>query len=190
MKELGQRTDAELEELFGAMYAGWDRGVNVLQERRTDGETRFTETHMTPLELTARFVAAEIGVNIYEISGRAALAPIIVYSQIQARIGPLFEEMTIEIERLKEDCARTERNRDMWKGQCARQAEQLSKLHDAPAAILGLKAAVRAAELALFVIRKQGIMPNASWQTGFEKDLATAKAALAAQKDFTQLLQE
>jgi hypothetical protein len=41
----------------------------------------------------------------------------------------------------------------------------------------GLDAAIRAANLALFVIRKQGIMPNSSWQGGFEKDLATANAA-------------
>lgn len=41
----------------------------------------------------------------------------------------------------------------------------------------GLDAAIRAANLALFVIRKQGIMPNSSWQAGFEKDLATATAA-------------
>lgn len=41
----------------------------------------------------------------------------------------------------------------------------------------GLGSAIRAAELALFVIRKQGVMPNSSWQAGFEKDLATAKAA-------------
>jgi hypothetical protein len=42
----------------------------------------------------------------------------------------------------------------------------------------GLLAAIRAAELALFVIRKQGIMPNSSWQAGFERDLTTAKSAL------------
>jgi len=44
----------------------------------------------------------------------------------------------------------------------------------------GLRAAIRAAELALFVIRKQGVMPNTSWETGFNSDLATAKNALAA----------
>lgn len=43
----------------------------------------------------------------------------------------------------------------------------------------GLDAAIRAAELALFVIRKQGVMPNSSWEGGFEKDMATAKAARA-----------
>jgi hypothetical protein len=42
----------------------------------------------------------------------------------------------------------------------------------------GFAAAIRAAELAIFVIRKQGIMPNDSWKAGFEKDMATAKAAL------------
>ncbi len=41
----------------------------------------------------------------------------------------------------------------------------------------GLDAAVRAANLALFVIRKQGVMPNSSWESGFEKDMAIAKAA-------------
>jgi hypothetical protein len=44
----------------------------------------------------------------------------------------------------------------------------------------GLEAAIRAAKLALFVIRKQGIMPNSSWQAGFEKDMKTAEDALAA----------
>lgn len=41
----------------------------------------------------------------------------------------------------------------------------------------GLDAAIRAANLALFVIRKQGVMPNSSWEAGFNKDLATATAA-------------
>ena len=41
-----------------------------------------------------------------------------------------------------------------------------------------LKAAIRAAKLALFVIKKQGIMPNSSWQRGFEKDMAEAEAIL------------
>jgi hypothetical protein len=41
----------------------------------------------------------------------------------------------------------------------------------------GLSAAIRAAKLALFVIRKQGVMPNSSWESGFEKDLAIAEAA-------------
>lgn len=41
----------------------------------------------------------------------------------------------------------------------------------------GLDAAIRAATLALFVIRKQGVMPNSSWESGFEKDMAAAKAA-------------
>jgi hypothetical protein len=44
----------------------------------------------------------------------------------------------------------------------------------------GLEAAIRAAKLALFVIRKQGVMPNSSWESGFESDLKTAEATLAA----------
>jgi hypothetical protein len=47
----------------------------------------------------------------------------------------------------------------------------------------GLEAAIRAAELALFVIRKQNVMPNSSWESGFNSDLAQAKAALAALSD-------
>lgn len=43
----------------------------------------------------------------------------------------------------------------------------------------GLEAAVRAANLALFVIRKQGVMPNSSWQRGFKNDMAIARAALS-----------
>jgi hypothetical protein len=42
----------------------------------------------------------------------------------------------------------------------------------------GLKAAVRAANLALFVIRKHGVMPNDSWKTGFESDMEIACLAL------------
>ena len=43
----------------------------------------------------------------------------------------------------------------------------------------GLEAAIRAAKLALFVIRKQGVMPNSSWESGFDGDLKTAEAAMA-----------
>lgn len=44
----------------------------------------------------------------------------------------------------------------------------------------GLEAAIRAAKLALFVIRKQGVMPNSSWESGFESDKKMAEDALAA----------
>jgi len=47
----------------------------------------------------------------------------------------------------------------------------------------GLSAAVRAANLALFVIRKHGVMPNDSWKTGFEGDMEIARAALAPEQD-------
>lgn len=43
-----------------------------------------------------------------------------------------------------------------------------------------LDAAIRAANLALFVIRKQGIMPNSSWQAGFERDMKAATDARGA----------
>jgi hypothetical protein len=45
---------------------------------------------------------------------------------------------------------------------------------------VGLDAAIRAAKLAIFVIRKQGVMPNSSWQAGFEQDLAIATEAREA----------
>lgn len=50
----------------------------------------------------------------------------------------------------------------------------------------GLEAAIRAAKLALFVIRKQGIMPNSSWEAGFDADLKTAEAALAVPNGYSQ----
>ncbi|UGY15255.1 hypothetical protein HAP48_0043140 [Bradyrhizobium septentrionale] len=43
----------------------------------------------------------------------------------------------------------------------------------------GLQAAIRAAKLALFVVRKQNVMPNGSWANGFDRDLEAADAALA-----------
>lgn len=127
-KELGQRTDTELEALFADMYYGWERGLVITQERSGNGDTHFSERPMTRLELGARYVAAEIGVNIFEIANRAAFAPIITFSQIQARLGPIFEDMVAEYVKLKAERDRIERNRDMWKGQCERQAEQLSQL--------------------------------------------------------------
>lgn len=56
--------------------------------------------------------------------------------------------------------------------------DHLAKQRDEARA--GLVAAVRAANLALFVINKAGVMPNSSWESGFKKDMATAHAALAA----------
>jgi hypothetical protein len=47
-------------------------------------------------------------------------------------------------------------------------------------AIKGLEAAIRAAKLALFVINKQGVMPNSSWESGFNADLKIAEDAKAA----------
>lgn len=41
----------------------------------------------------------------------------------------------------------------------------------------GLDAAIRAANLALFVINKAGVMPNSSWESGFKSDMAKATAA-------------
>jgi len=41
----------------------------------------------------------------------------------------------------------------------------------------GLDASIRAANLALFVIRKQGVMPNSSWESGFKADLKIAEDA-------------
>lgn len=44
----------------------------------------------------------------------------------------------------------------------------------------GLKAAIRAAKLALFLMRKRGVIPNASWESGFNRDLEIAENALSA----------
>lgn len=43
----------------------------------------------------------------------------------------LAREAANEIERLTAERERTERNRDMWKGQCERQAAQLTKMRSA-----------------------------------------------------------
>ena len=107
-KELGQRTKAELEELFGNMCAGWEHGVVVTQERFGNGDTRFTERSMTQMELAARYVAAEIGANIFEIAGRAAFAPIITFSQIQVHLGPVFDDLTAEIADLRAKLSQAE----------------------------------------------------------------------------------
>lgn len=95
-KGLGERSRDELALSFANMYSGWDRGVNVTQERFGNGETRFTESPMNSLELAARYVAAEIGLNIFEIANRAAFAPIITYQNIQIHIGPVFATLTAE----------------------------------------------------------------------------------------------
>ena len=51
-------------------------------------------------------------------------------------------------------------------------AKRMKELEEA------LNAGIHAADLALFVIRKQNVMPNSSWESGFNKDLAIARAAL------------
>lgn len=50
------------------------------------------------------------------------------------------EAARVEAENLREELARTERNRDMWKEQCAQQARQLESLH------MSLAANIRVAE--------------------------------------------
>jgi hypothetical protein len=47
---------------------------------------------------------------------------------------------------------------------------------------VGLEAAIRAAKLGLFTINKQGVMPNDSWKSGFDKDIQAAEDALIALK--------
>ncbi len=42
---------------------------------------------------------------------------------------------------------------------------------------VGLAAALRAANLALFLIEKNGVPVNDSWRVGFDRDMATAKSA-------------
>jgi hypothetical protein len=56
---------------------------------------------MTPMELEARYVAAEIGVNIFEVANAAAFAPIRIYQEIQKVLGPVFAAQAAEIERLR-----------------------------------------------------------------------------------------
>lgn len=86
--ELGQNSRETLASAFGQMYAGWDRGVNM-----EGPDTGFRETPMTPMELEARYVAAEIGIHIFQIANSAAFAPIIVYQTIQKYLGPVFADL-------------------------------------------------------------------------------------------------
>ena len=93
---LDKRSREDLEAMFGQMWAGWDRGVNM-----EGPDTGFRETPMTPLELEARYVAAEVGANIFEISNLAAFAPIIVYQLIQKFLGPVVAASETELVRLQ-----------------------------------------------------------------------------------------
>ena len=52
------------------------------------------------------------------------------------RIEDDVSEAATEIERLREEVARTERNRDMWKGQCERQAAALTDLRSSRAELV------------------------------------------------------
>ncbi len=45
---------------------------------------------------------------------------------LSSRVVHAINELQLEIDRLASEKARTERNRDMWKGQCERQAAQLA----------------------------------------------------------------
>lgn len=83
---LGSRGRDQLAKYFGRMYAGWDRGVNLDQPE----SGKFVEAPMSAMELEARYVAAEIGLNIFEIANAAAFAPITVYNTIQKFLGPVF----------------------------------------------------------------------------------------------------
>lgn len=94
--EWGERSREQLERLFEGCYAGWGEGVNM------DGpDSGFKKTPMTPMELEARYVATEVGVNIYELGNAAAFAPIRVYECIQKFLGPLFEVQQAELQRLR-----------------------------------------------------------------------------------------
>jgi hypothetical protein len=44
----------------------------------------------------------------------------------------------------------------------------------------GLKRTLSALGLAIFVIKKQGVMPNSSWETGFMGDMEHGRTALLA----------
>lgn len=45
--------------------------------------------------------------------------------------GAMIENLTKRLHESRMSEVRTERNRDMWKGQCERQAEELTKLREA-----------------------------------------------------------
>jgi hypothetical protein len=93
--------------------------------------------------------------------------------------APGFQRATSLIERLEQ--MPTSDDRDPYEagwrhGEAAAKAALAAEVERLRA---GLDAAIRCSELALFVIRKQGVMPNSSWDNGFNSDLAKAKAARA-----------
>lgn len=49
------------------------------------------------------------------------------HAQAPTLAASMMQQAAAEIERLRSELARTERNRDMWKGQCERQADQLTQ---------------------------------------------------------------
>jgi hypothetical protein len=57
----------------------------------------------------------------------------------------------------------------------AKQAAEIERLRGA------LEGSVRAAELALFVVRKEGVMPRGNWEKGFTRDLGPALSILQEQ---------
>ena len=65
-------------------------------------------------------------------------------------------------------------------------AANVIELLNVPTKTDALQSAIRAAKLAIFVINKQGIMPNSSWKSGFDRDLAIAEAALSAAQTFSE----
>jgi len=87
-----------------------------------------------------------------------------------------------------EQDAEVEHQHDLWltEARAVLALPELTSLRASQAALVdGLNSAVRAANLALFVIRKQGVMPNDSWKSGFEKDMKVAEAALAQSQERT-----
>jgi hypothetical protein len=131
---------------------------------------REAEAMTAPSDLIERLRAATMGFDWRDLTDEASIPAV-----------PLLREAADHIASLEAERDDARRQRDDL-GRAWDSADARAKEAEAENARLvkALQAAVRAAKLALFVIRKQGVMPNSSWDSGFNSDLATAEAALEA----------
>lgn len=119
----------------------------------------------------------------------------LVYAPVLRAAAVWIGNLRIVIAGLQNQCSLLRKDRNSWKAEFERtfdklqaadaeiaslRAELKAALAERDEARDALRAGVRAANLALFVIRKQGVMPNSSWESGFESDIAKAEATLRA----------
>lgn len=96
-----------------------------------DSLRALSEPVVTELQEAIAQALAEVEREAYERAAKVAEDEIADLRKDRASVVELANKHVAEIER-------TRRNRDMWKGQCARQAEQLGEMRELLAALLTL----------------------------------------------------